>query len=114
MQKGFFIIKYRWWIIIITLILVSASFIPLTRVSINPDLESYLPDKIPAKVNTDKIAEIFGNNEMMILVFESDDVLNASTLKRIQALSREFNKMSEFNNVMSLFDARSIKGEEGI
>ena len=113
MQKVLFIIKYRWWIILITLILVSASFIPLTRVSINPDLESYLPDKIPAKVNTDKIAEVFGNKEMMILVFETDDVLNASTLKRIQALSREFNKMNEFNNVMSLFDASSIKGEEG-
>jgi uncharacterized protein len=113
MQRGFFIIKYRWWIILSTLILVSAAVIPLTRVSINPDLESYLPDKIPAKVNTDKIAEIFGNKEMMILVFETDDVLNASTLKRIQALSREFNKRKEFNNVMSLFDASSIKGEEG-
>lgn len=113
MQKGLFIIKYRWWIILITLVLVSASFIPLTRVSINPDLESYLPDNIPAKVNSDKIAQIFGDKEMMMLVFETDDVLSVSTLTRMQALSREFNKMSEFDNVMSLFDARSIKGEEG-
>jgi len=113
MQKGLFIIKYRWWIILITLVLVSASFIPLTRVSINPDLESYLPDNIPAKVNSDKIAQIFGDNEMMMLVFETEDVLSLSTLTRMQALSREFNKMSEFDNVMSLFDARSIKGEEG-
>jgi uncharacterized protein len=113
MQKGSFIIKYRWWIIITTVILVSASVIPLTRVSINPDLESYLPESIPAKVNTDKIAQIFGDQEMMILVFETDDVLKASTLKRIQALSREFNKMNAFDNVMSLFDARNIKSEGG-
>ena len=114
MKKEHFIIKYRWWIIILTLLIVSASVIPLTRVSINPDLESYLPDTIAPKVNTDKIAEIFGDNEMMILVFESDDVLNPSTLARIRDLSREFNKMSEFDNVMSLFDTKSIKGEEGI
>jgi hydrophobe/amphiphile efflux-3 (HAE3) family protein len=114
MQKGNFVIKYRWWIIILTLIVVSASVIPLTRVSINPDLESYLPATIPAKVNSDRIAEIFGDNEMMILVFESEDVLNRSTLTRIQALSKEFNKMSEFDNVMSLFDTKSIRGEEGM
>ena len=114
MQKGFFIIKYRWWIIIIALILVSASVIPLTRVSVNPDLESYLPATIPAKINTDKIAQIFGDNEMLVLVFESNDVLNASTLTRVQTLSREFNTMSEFDNVMSLFDTKSIRGEEGM
>lgn len=113
MQKENFIIKYRWWIISITILIVLASIVPLTRVSINPDLESYLPATITPKVNTDKIAEIFGDNEMMMLVFESDDVLNDSTLTRIQALSREFNRMSEFDNVMSLFDTKNIKGEEG-
>jgi uncharacterized protein len=109
-----FIINYRRWIIFITLLIVVASIIPLTRVSINPDLESYLPDSITPKVNTDKIGKIFGDNEMMIIVFGSDDVLNPSTLKRIRDLSREFNRTPEFDNVMSLFDSKSIKGEGGM
>jgi hydrophobe/amphiphile efflux-3 (HAE3) family protein len=114
MKKNNFIIKYRWGILLFTLILVSASVIPLTRVSVNPDLESYLPSTIPAKVNTDSIARIFGDNEMLILVFESDDVLNASTLTRIQALSRKFNTMSEFDRVISLFDIKNIRSEDGM
>ncbi len=114
MKKSKLIIKYRWWIIISTLLIVAASVLPLTRVTVNPDLESYLPDAIEPKVNTDKIAEIFGDHEMLILVFESDDVLNASTLERIRDLSREFNKLKEFDNVMSLFDTKSIKGEDGM
>jgi len=92
MKKDHFIIKYRWWIIMATLLIVAASAIPLTRVTINPDIESYLPANIAPKVNTDKIGEVFGDKEMMILVFESDDVLNPSTLARIRDLSREFKK----------------------
>jgi len=114
MKKDHFIIKYRWWIIIATLLIIAASVIPLTRVTINPDLESYLPATIAPKVNTDKIGEVFGDKEMMILVFASDDVLNPSTLARIRDLSREFSKMSEFDDVMSLFETNSIKGEAGI
>lgn len=113
MRNGNFIIKYKWWIIIITLLIVIASIIPLTRVTINSDLESYLPDDIEPKVNTDKIAELFGGSDMVIMVFETDDVLNPSTLKRIQKLSREFNKSAEIEKVLSLFDMNSIKGEDG-
>jgi uncharacterized protein len=114
MKNGPFIIKYRWWIIVITLLIVAATAIPLTGIKVNPDLETYLPDDIESKVNTDKIGEIFGNNEMMILVFGCEDVLSAKTLERIDNLSREFNRMSEFDNVMSLFDTKSIKGEDGM
>jgi uncharacterized protein len=113
MKKGNFIIRYRWVIIILTFLIVSASIIPLTRVTINSDLETYLPSSITPKVNTDKIAKIFGDHEMMVLTFESDDVLNPSTLERIRNLSREFNRISAFDNVMSVFDAKSITGDEG-
>jgi hydrophobe/amphiphile efflux-3 (HAE3) family protein len=114
MQKDNFILKYRWWIIIITLLIVSASIIPLTRVSINPDLESYLPESIVPKVNTDKIGQIFGDNELIIIVFESGDVLSPSTMTRIRDLSRAFNRMREFDNVLSLFDTKNIKGGESV
>lgn len=113
MKKDNFILKYRWWIITVTILIVAASVIPLLHVSVNPDLESYLPSTITPKVNTDRIAEVFGDDEMLVLVFESDDVLNKTTLTRIRDLSREFNRMSEFDNVMSLFDTKSIKGEDG-
>ncbi|MBN1415689.1 MAG: RND family transporter [Bacteroidales bacterium] len=114
MHNQNFVLRYRWLIISLTLIIVSASVIPLTQVSVNPDLESYLPASITPKVNTDKIGEIFGDNEMIILVFQSDDVLNPSTLTRIRNLSREFNRMHEFDDVMSLFDSKNIQNDYGM
>jgi len=114
MHKDSFILKYRWLIIILTMLIAVAGIIPLTTVSINSDLESYLPQNIPPKANTDKISEVFGNKDPVILVFESEDVLNAATLSRIRDLSREFNRMSEFDRVISLFDIKNIRGEEGV
>jgi len=114
MHNKHFIIRYRWPIIAATLLLALASVIPLSQIRINPDLESYLPSSIAPKVNTDRIEEIFGDQEMIVLVFESDDVLNSHTLERIRNLSREFNKMDEFKQILSLFDTRSIKGDQGM
>ena len=83
------------------------------KTTINSDLLSYLPDNMPSKVNNDKIEQVFGTSDPLLIVFEADDVLNDSTLWRIQSLSKEFNRMKDFDMVMSLFDTKSIKGEDG-
>jgi len=113
MEKKIGIIRYRWIIIIATVILAAASIIPLITIKVNPDLESYLPDKMESKVNNDKIGEIFGTYEPVILIFETDDILNSSTLERLEKLSNEFGKMSEFASVISLYTTRDIRSEDG-
>ncbi|MEJ2595484.1 MAG: MMPL family transporter [bacterium] len=64
-------------------------------------------------MSEEKIQEIFGESDPIIILFETEDVLNDSTLKRIRSLSKGFNRMKEFDMVMSLFDAKNIKGEYG-
>src|SRR5674476_55482 len=109
MGKEIGIIKYRWIIIIATVILTAASMIPLLTIKVNPDLESYLPDKMESKVNNDRIGEVFGTYEPVILIFETDDILNPPTLERLEKLSDEFGKMSEFASVISLYTTRDIR-----
>lgn len=112
-KKEIFVIRYNWLVIALTLIIVGAALIPLLRTEINPDLKSYMPSTMPASINNDKIEEVFGIDEMLILLFESEDVLNENTLKRIRSLSKEFNRMDDFSMVMSLFDTKDIRGEAG-
>jgi len=81
------IIRFRWWIIVTTLLLVAASIIPLLNIHINPDLESYLPDSMISRQNQKKINEAFGNEEMLLIVFEAPDVLEQETLLRVQQIS---------------------------
>jgi uncharacterized protein len=113
MEKGNFIIRTRRWIILFTGLIVVSSLALLTRITINPDLESYLPASVEAKVSSDTISKYFGSDNMIILVFEAGDVLSTPTLQRLSTLSGAFNTMKEIENVISLFDAKDIKGVEG-
>lgn len=114
MDKNIGVIRYRWVIIIATLLLTAASLIPLLTIKVNPDLESYLPDKMQSKINNDRIGEVFGSSESIVLIFETDDILNTSTLERLEKLSAEFGKMSEFASVISLYSTKDIRSENGM
>ena len=113
MKKGMFVIRYRWWIIITTVLLVVVSIIPLLQIRINPDLESYMPDSMPSKHNNRIISDIFGNDEMLLLVFEARDVLAPETLRRIREISEAFSGMPQFGRVYSIGQAKNIRSQDG-
>lgn len=107
------LIKYRWPIIIATAIVTIAAIIPLLSIRINPDLESYLPDDIPSRISNEKIGELFGAKEQVLLVVSCEDVLAPTTLERIDNLTNEFINMGGLAPVLSLTTARSIVSEDG-
>jgi len=107
------VIRYRWWFIIVPVCLSIALILPLKKASINPDLNAYLPSDVPEKINQDKLEEIFGNSEPIVLFFHSDDILHQTTLERIRNLSKAFGRMNEFERVISLFDTKEIRGDQG-
>ena len=113
MKKGVFVIKYRWWIIITTVLLVVASIIPLLQIRINPDLESYMPDSMPSKQNNRIISDVFGNDEMILIVLETRDVLDNKTLTRVRQISEDFSQMPGFGRVYSICQAKNIRSEDG-
>ncbi|MDD2290612.1 MAG: hypothetical protein PHT35_09130, partial [Bacteroidales bacterium] len=108
-----FIIKYRWYIIIVTLILVLLGIIPLTKIRVNPDLESYLPQNMPSIQNNKKIGEYFGNDELLLIIFQTEDILNEKTLNRIRQITDTLSIMPQFGRVYSLFQGKDIRSEEG-
>ncbi len=113
MKSGGFIIKYRWWILGFSFILTLAFSIQLRNVNIDPDVSHYIPEKMTSRVNTEKIEDIFGGNEMLMIVFETDDVLRKETLSRIKSVSKSVKKLKATNKTLSLFDSKSIRGEKG-
>ncbi|KAA3632701.1 MAG: hypothetical protein DWQ02_14315, partial [Bacteroidetes bacterium] len=113
MVRDNFVIKYKWWIIAATILAGILMFFPLLKTTINSDLESYFPETMTAKINSRKIEAIFGEKEPILIVLKSEDVLGDSMLLRVRSLSRAFNRMKEFDKVVSLFDVKNIKGEGG-
>jgi hydrophobe/amphiphile efflux-3 (HAE3) family protein len=113
MRTGIFIIKYRWLIIALSLLVSGFFGFQIFRAEINPDLESYIYDKMPSRINTNLIEEIFGGDEMVMILFETDDVLNKETLSRVKKVNEQVKDIQGIDQTLSLFDAKSIKGENG-
>ena len=70
------IIKYRWWIIAISVVVTLGFSTLLFKIEIDPDLKNYFPKTMTSVVNTDRIEEVFGNQDLVMIIFETEDVLN--------------------------------------
>lgn len=109
-----FILRNKLWFIIVPIILTIASVILITRIKINSNLESYFPDDLPSKVNSAFVGESFGDGEPLLIIVENDDILNASTLTRIKNITSDLNTVEFFDDVVSIFDMKNIRGENGM
>ncbi len=116
MDKGRFsgtIVQFR-WVIIIGFIAITAFFArQLPKLEIDPEIKRFLPQDLPSRVSTDKIEEIFGGTEMLMVLFKTDDVLNPNTLLRVKKIAKKIHRVKGVDKVLSLFDLKSIKGEDG-
>ncbi len=113
MYVGKFLDRYKWWIIGFSaaITLFFAGWLP--KLKIDPDVTSMIPSKMEARINTDKINELFGGTKMVIVLFQDKNVLNPATLKRIRTVVKKFRQVDGVTRTMSLFDAKNIRSEQG-
>ncbi len=108
------IIRYR-WPIIIGFILVTLFFgWQVPRATIQSDFETYIPETVPARINTAALEDVFGGSDMVMILFETEDVLNPATLKRVGKIARRLGRVKGVEQVLSLFDSKDIRGEDGM
>ncbi len=107
------IVRFR-WIIIVAFIAVTAVFArQIPKAQIESDMKTQLPKHWESRLNTDKIDEIFGGTEMMMVLFETDDVLDSKTLQRVKNISKQMKRIKGVDKVWSLFELKNIKSEDG-
>ena len=107
------IIRFRWWIIAISVIIPALALILGGRLTIDPDLKHYFPDTMESMVNTERIETIFGNQDLLMILFETDSILQPESLERIRAIHREMKHMRGVRRIMSLFGSNNISSEHG-
>lgn len=113
MKKDILPIRYRWYIIVIAVMMTALMAAPIRKSRINTDLNAYLPNDIPSKVNLEKLENVFGKTDPLILFFETDDILSKPTLERIKALNDSLERLPQLRDVVSLFTTKYIRSEEG-
>jgi uncharacterized protein len=107
------IIRYRILVIIgfIGTSLFFASRIPDAEVE--SDMQAMLPPDMATRLALDKIEDVFGGTEMVMVVVEAPDILDPAALEQIKALSKKLERLKHVDRVLSIFTLKEIRGAGG-
>lgn len=86
----------------------------LKNISIDPDLKNYFPETMESMVATNRIEEKFGNQDIVMIIFKTENIINANSLKRIKNIDRGIGRINGIRKTNSLFSSNHIYGKDGI
>ncbi len=105
----------RPWPFIAFFVLITGLFATqLPYLEIDPEVKNQLPADMPGRLNIQRIEEVFGGSEMLMVVMTADDILAADTLRRLEKISTGLEEVENVDRVMSLFTLTDIQGEDGM
>lgn len=106
------IIQFR-WLIILGVILGTAFFaFQTTKLTIDADVLSSLPDDDRHALMLKKIGQNFGGNRMGIVILETDNIYQTSVIEHIRAITDTVRKIDGISSVSSISNIINIKGSE--
>ncbi len=108
-----FIIRYRWLIIGVCLLLGIGFGLLIPTAETDPEIRNYVPASMSSRIETDKIESEFGVQDMVVILFSDSCILNADDLKQIRDIDRDVSRLKGISSRISPFTVRSIKGENG-
>ncbi len=109
-----FIFKYRWIIIILSLLTGAVSLLVIPRTKVDPEMRNYIPQSIESRIETDKIESEFGVQDLVIIMFTDDNIIRTDNLNQIKAIDRSISKISGVSSRISPFTVKSISSGEGM
>ena len=107
-----YIIKYRLPIVVMALVITVLSLLVFPRLKVNANVDDYVPDSVKNKVYLKKLDSVFGGSEMILVMLQSDDVVNYKTLQRVQHIAEDLRMLEGIDRSISPFDAQEITIED--
>lgn len=109
-----FIIKYRWVIIAVSVILAAGLGLLIPSSETDPDIRNYIPRNMDSRVTNDSIEQEFGVQDMIMVLFTDTTILKPGDLRQVREIDRAFSRMEGIGTVNSVFTARKIEGRDGM
>ncbi|MCX8093373.1 MAG: MMPL family transporter, partial [Candidatus Goldbacteria bacterium] len=112
MEKlGLFIIKNAKKIVPICVLIALSLVMGIFRIKIDANLKSMLPHDIDVVKINDRMEEMFGGAEMLIIAIgnKQQDIFNKRTLAKIKELTGKFESVKGVDDVMSLSTIKNMK-----
>jgi len=105
----------RPWPFIAFFLLITGFFAAqLPDLEIDPEVKNQLPADMPGRLNIQRIEDVFGGSEMLMVVMTADDILAPKTLERLENISEGLEDIDAVSRVMGLFTLTDIQGEDGM
>ncbi len=96
------ILRYRWLIITLVILFTAFTAYQITKMQINSDVISSLPDDDPDAALLKEIATEFGSNKMGMVILESDDIFQTEILQHVQQITDTIKDIDGVISVSSL------------
>ncbi len=113
-RLGEVIVNYRWFIIILTILITVFMVSRLPNLTFDMSTEGFLHKDDPQILQYDSFKEQFGKDELIIVMISPKDVFNAGFLKKLKAFHEELEEtLPSIKDVRSLINARKTIGNEG-
>lgn len=107
-----YILKLRWIIISIVILLTLFFGYQIKDLQINSDIIKSLPDDDPDAVLFKKIGEQFGGFEMGMVIIETENIFRKEVLEHIRQITDSLKVINGISSVTSLTSIIDIKGDE--
>jgi len=106
------ILRFRWLIILTVILGTAFSAFQISKLSIDADVLSSLPDDDKHALLLKKIGENFGGNRMGIVILETDNIYETKVIEHIRTLTDTIAKIEGISSVSSLSNIINIKGSD--
>ncbi|ADK82420.1 efflux RND transporter permease subunit [Sediminispirochaeta smaragdinae] len=113
---GTWLIAHRWLILLFMLLVSAFGFSGLNKVAVTSSNDEWFNKADEIEIATDRFEELFGNNDTIALLVESDDVFQPYVLQMIREIGNELLlKVPYADEITSLTELDvSVGTEEGI
>ena len=103
------IVKYRWGVIITTLLFTLFFAFQLTRIKVDSDIVNSLPKEDPDVSLFREVGDRFGSNEIGMIVVESDNVLMPGVLDDVALITDSLSVIDGVISVTSLTNMQMVQ-----
>jgi len=108
------IIKLRWVIIVITIIITITFGVFIPHLKVNPDVMTYLPDDDEVANLFDAVGNKYGGNQAIALGIEFNDVFTYENLTTIKDITDNLHQIPGIASIISLTNIIDIKEEDSV
>jgi hypothetical protein len=108
-----FVMGHRKTVIFLTILITLFLGYSITKIQIDPDILNYLPKSDPVVKLSQYIGKEYGGNLLAMVAMEATDIFTPSTLKEMDLLTNNLQRIEGITYVTSLTNILDIKESDG-